>query len=133
VDLPISGAHVIIYSTDSAADRKFFRDVLKFPYVDVGEGWLIFSLPPAEVAIHPTKSSKENETHSLFLMCDRLEVTLKSLKRKKVKYSMLDEQRWGKIAMIKLPSGAELGLYEPKQKAHVFRHGMNAIRATQIK
>jgi hypothetical protein len=111
----ISGAHVVIYSKDAVADRKFFRDVLKFSYVDAGDGWLIFTLPPAEVAVHPLKSSsKEEVAHSLFLMCDDLESTMKSLKRRKVKCGVIDEQSWGKVAMIKLPSGAELGLYQPK-------------------
>jgi|SRR5579872_3879026 len=111
----VSGAHLVIYSKDAAADRKFFRDVLKFSYVDAGDGWLIFALPPAEVAVHPSKSSsKEEVAHSLFLMCDDIESTMKSLKRRKVKCRVIDEQRWGKIAMITLPSGAELGLYQPK-------------------
>jgi hypothetical protein len=112
--LSFSGAHVIVYSKNSEADRELFRDVLKFPYVDVGGGWLIFSLPSAEVAIHPVKSLKERDAHTLFLMCTDLEKTLKLLKRKKVKYSRLGEQSWGKIAMITLPSGSKLGLYEPK-------------------
>jgi hypothetical protein len=116
----ISGAHIILYSTDSSADRKFFRDVLKFPYVDAGEGWLIFALPPAEVAVHPAKSLKENEAHSLFLMCDNLNSTVKSLRQKQVKCSVIEEQEWGKIALITLPSGGKLGLYEPK---HPVAHG----------
>ena len=107
----ISGAHVILYSKDSEADRNFFREVLKFPYVDAGEGWLIFALPPAEVAVHP---AKEDQAHALFLMCDDLDATLKSLKSARVKFKKIKEQRWGKIAMITLPSGAELGIYEPK-------------------
>lgn len=113
--LLISGAHVVIYSENAKADRKFFRDVLKFPYVDAGDGWLIFALPPAEVAIHPSKSSsKDGEEHSLFLTCDDLESTIKSLKRKKIKCRVIGEQSWGKVAMITLPSGGELGLYQPK-------------------
>ena len=111
----ISGAHVILYSKDPEADRKFFRDILEFSYVDAGHGWLIFALPPAEVAIHPGKSTgKHEEMHSLFLMCDNLNSTVKSLKRRKVNCKIIHEQRWGKIAMITLPSGAELGLYQPK-------------------
>src|SRR5579862_4344701 len=110
----ISGAHVVLYSRNAKADRKFFRDVLEFPYVDAGRDWLIFALPPAEVAVHPSKSSskKEETAHCLFLMCDDLESTVEALKRKKVKCKVIDEQSWGKIAMIKLPSGSELGLYE---------------------
>jgi len=88
--------------------------VLRFSHVDAGEGWLIFALPPAELGIHPAKSSEEDEAHWFFLMCDDLEATMKSLERKKVKCRAIDEQEWGKIAMITLPSGRELGLYEPK-------------------
>lgn len=111
----ISGAHMVLYSKNAVADRKFFRDVLKFPYVDAGEGWLIFSLPPSEVAVHPSKSSSgEEEAHSFFLMCDDLQSTIGSLKRKKIKCKIIGEQSWGKVAMIALPSGGELGLYEPK-------------------
>ena len=109
----ISGAHVVLYSTDPEADRRFFRDTLKFSHVDAGDGWLIFALPPAEVAVHPAKSL-QSDAHSLFLMCKDLRTTVASLRRKKVKCKTLDEQPWGKVAMITLPSGAELGLYEPK-------------------
>jgi catechol 2,3-dioxygenase-like lactoylglutathione lyase family enzyme len=112
--VPISGAHVVLYSTDPEADRRFFRDTLGFSYVDAGDGWLIFALPPAEVAIHPAKSSRESDAHSLFLICDNLGETVASLRRKNVKCNYLEEQSWGKVAMITLPSGAELGLYEPR-------------------
>jgi len=70
----ISGAHVVLYSTDAEADRKFFRNILKFPHVDAGNGWLIFALPPAELAVHP---SKEDDSHGLFLMCDDIKATIK--------------------------------------------------------
>ena len=105
----------MLYSTDAEADRKFFRDVLKFPHVDAGGGWLIFRLPPAELGVHPWKSStSKDEANSLFLLCDDLKATVKSLRKRKVKVRILKEQSWGKVAMVRLPSGAELGLYEPK-------------------
>lgn len=107
----ISGAHVILYSTDAEADRDFFRDVLKFPHVDAGEGWLIFALPPAEVAIHP---AEENGSHELYLMCDDLKATLRTLKQRKVKCSSPAERAWGTIAKVSLPGGGKLGLYQPK-------------------
>ena len=109
--LMISGAHVILYSTDAEADRDFFRNVLMFPHVDAGEGWLIFALPPAEVAIHP---AEENGSHELFLMCDDLKATVNALKQRKVKCSAAAERGWGTIVMVSLPSGGKLGLYEPK-------------------
>ena len=107
----ITGAHAIIYSTDAEADRDFFRSVLKFPHVDAGDGWLIFALPPAELAIHP---AKEKGHHELYLTCDDLEATIKALKRKQVKCSSPSEQRWGTIVSVRLPSGSKIGLYQPK-------------------
>ena len=112
--MSISGAHVVLYSKDAESDRRFFRDVLKFPWVDAGDGWLIFALPPSEVAVHPAKSSRGDATHTLFMMCDNLEATLAFLRRKKVRCEIIGEESWGKVAMITLPSGGELGLYEPK-------------------
>jgi len=107
----ISGAHVILYSSDAEADREFFRDILKFPYVDAGEGWLIFALPPSEVAVHPAEKSG---SHELYLMCDDLKATIKALKEKKAKCSRPVDEGWGVLAKVKLPGGGELGLYQPK-------------------
>jgi hypothetical protein len=100
-----------MYSRNAEADREFFRDIMKFPHVDAGEGWLIFSLPPAELAVHP---SKENGSHELYLMCDDLAATIKALKQKKVKCSPLVDEGWGVLARVKLPGGGALGLYQPK-------------------
>ncbi|HKN07012.1 MAG TPA: extradiol dioxygenase [Thermoplasmata archaeon] len=107
----ISGAHFVLFSKDAEADREFFRDVLKFPHVDAGEGWLIFALPPAEVAIHP---AAENGSHELYLLCVDLKATLKILQQKKVRFSTPVERDWGTITNIKLPGGGEVGLYQPR-------------------
>ena len=107
----ISGAHIVLYSKDAEADREFFRKILKFPHVDAGEGWLIFALPPAEVAVHP---AEENGSHELYLMCDDLKSKIKALKQKRVRISAPAKQRWGTIVNVKLPSGGDLGLYQPK-------------------
>jgi catechol 2,3-dioxygenase-like lactoylglutathione lyase family enzyme len=107
----ISGAHAIVYSKDAEADREFFRDVLKFRHVDAGDGWLIFALPPAELAVHP---AKENGSHELYLTCDDLKATIKALKQKHVKCSAPSEQEWGTIVKVGLPGGGKLGLYQPK-------------------
>jgi hypothetical protein len=107
----ISGAHAIIYSTNAEADRRFFRDALKLPHVDAGKGWLIFALPPAEVAIHP---AKRGGSHELYLMCDDLDSTIRELKQRKVECSAPAEQEWGRIVSVTLPSGAKLGFYQPK-------------------
>ena len=107
----INGAHIIIYSKDAESDRAFFRDVLKFPAVDAGHGWLIFALPSAEVAFHP---SEKNDLHELFFMCDDLKATMESLKGQKVKCGSVTEERWGSSTTIFLPGGGKIGLYQPK-------------------
>ena len=107
----IHGAHVIIYSTDAEADRAFLRDVLKYDSVDAGHGWLIFALPPAEVAVHP---SDQNDLHELLLMCDDVHGLIAEMKKQKVQCSPVDEQRWGSITRVTLPGGGTLGVYQPK-------------------
>jgi catechol 2,3-dioxygenase-like lactoylglutathione lyase family enzyme len=107
----IFGAHVIVYSEDAAADRAFFRDVLGFSSVDAGHDWLIFALPPAEVAVHP---AEENAGHQLYLMCDDLNNEIAALEKKNVPCSGVEEARWGSVAKIRLPGGGEVGLYQPK-------------------
>jgi catechol 2,3-dioxygenase-like lactoylglutathione lyase family enzyme len=106
----IHGAHVVIYSKDADADRAFFRDVLHFPFVDAGHGWLIFAMPPLEAAFH---DAQDNGRHELYLMVDDIEATLKHLRSKKVKVSNISEQRWGKVATLTLPGGGAIGVYEP--------------------
>jgi catechol 2,3-dioxygenase-like lactoylglutathione lyase family enzyme len=107
----IFGAHVIVYSQDAAADRAFFRDVLGFPSVDAGHDWLIFALPPAELAVHPTDDSGG---HELFFMCDDLQAEIAALGDKGVRCSEVEEARWGSVTKIRLPGGGEVGLYQPK-------------------
>jgi len=107
----IYGAHVIICSKDSDADRAFFRDVLKYKSVDAGHGWLIFALPPSEVAVHP---SEQNDVHELFLMCDDIHAFIAEMKTHRVTCSAVDEQRWGSITRLALPGGGTLGVYQPK-------------------
>ena len=107
----INGAHIIVYSKDPDSDRAFFRDVLKFPAVDAGHGWLIFALPPAEAAFHP---SEKNDLHELYFMCDDLQSTMDSLKVNEVKCGSVKEERWGSLTTITLPGGGKIGLYQPK-------------------
>jgi catechol 2,3-dioxygenase-like lactoylglutathione lyase family enzyme len=107
----ISGVHVVVYSKDAEADRAFFRDVLGFKSVDAGHGWLIFALPPGEAAFHP---SDVNDPHELYFMCDALKAEMASLAKKGVKFSAVEEARWGSITKMRLPGGGEIGLYQPK-------------------
>jgi catechol 2,3-dioxygenase-like lactoylglutathione lyase family enzyme len=106
----ISGAHFLIYSTDAEADRAFLRDVLKFPYVDDGDGWLIFGLPPAEVGVHP---APKNDTHEFYLLCDNVEALVETLRRQGVGCSPITNEGWGLLTQVTLPSGGTLGIYQP--------------------
>ena len=107
----ISAAHIVVYSKNADADRAFFRDVLGFPSVDAGHGWLIFALPPGEAAFHP---SDEFGSQELYFICDDLKVEMASLAGKGVKCSEVQEARWGSITKVQLPGGGTVGLYQPK-------------------
>jgi catechol 2,3-dioxygenase-like lactoylglutathione lyase family enzyme len=107
----IIGAHVVLYSKDADADRAFFRDILGLKSVDAGRGWLIFALPPAEAAFHPSES---NGPHELFFMCDNLTAEMSALAQKNVAFSEIQEARWGSIVKMKLPGGGDVSLYQPK-------------------
>ena len=116
----ITGAHILLYSQDAEADRGFFRDVLGFPFVDVGHGWLIFGLPPAEAAVHPADggSVQAHGGHPLlgavlYLMCDDLHGLLRTLEAKGVHCTEGTEEPWGIKTTLRLPSGGEIGLYQP--------------------
>jgi hypothetical protein len=93
------------------ADRAFFRDALGFASVDAGHGWLIFALPPAEMAVHP---AEELERHELFFMCDDLKSEIVALGQMGVRVTDVQEARWGSIAKLRIPGGGEVGLYQPK-------------------
>ena len=108
----ITGVHAVIFTTDAEADRAFFRDVLELPSVDAGGGWLIFALPPAELAAHP---ADEDGRHELYLMCDHVHATVEELKTKGVEFSRsLSDEGFGLLTAIRLPGGGELGPYEPR-------------------
>lgn len=116
----ITGAHVLLYSKDPEADRTFFRDVLSFRSVDAGGGWLIFALPPAELALHPSMDNfvQAHAEHQLlgailYLMCDDLDGVVKTLKSKNVSCTEIETAEWGIKTTVKLPSGGEIGLYQP--------------------
>ncbi len=106
----IRGAHVVLYSTNADADRAFFRDVLAYPSVDAGHGWLIFALPPAELAIHPAVA---NGAHELFLMCDDVKGFIAQMAERGVACSDVSRERWGSITGVMLPGGGLVRVYEP--------------------
>jgi hypothetical protein len=107
----LTGAHVIIYSSNSNADRTFLRDVLKLPHVDVGEGWLIFGLPPGEVAVHP---SDNNDVHELYLMVDDVDAFVADMQGRGIACDAVANQGWGLLTSITLPGGGKLGVYQPR-------------------
>lgn len=122
----IVGAHSIIYSKEPAADRAFFRDVLKLSSVDVGEGWLIFGLPPAEVAVHP---SEKNNVHELYLMCDNIDGFIADMRARGVSCSPVQGMSWGQITQLKLPGGGVLGVYQPRHARPKAMPGRRSARA----
>jgi hypothetical protein len=108
----ITGIHTLIYTKDPDGVRTFFRDILGFSSVDAGEGWLIFTLPPAELGIHP---SDEDTHHEVYLMCDDIHATVAELKSKGVKFiDPVNDQGFGLKTSIQLPGGGVLGIYQPK-------------------
>jgi hypothetical protein len=109
----INGAHIIVYSRDAEADKAFLKNVLKFQYVDVYKGWLIFKLPPSEVAVHP---SDENDMHEFYLMTDDLDAEMTALKKVGTACEEVSQQSWGRLTRIKLPGGGTLGLYQPRHE-----------------
>jgi predicted enzyme related to lactoylglutathione lyase len=108
----ITGVHAIVFSPDAEKTRAFFADVLNLPSADAGHGWLIFALPPAELAVHPADSGGR---HELYLMCDDIHATLAELRAKGVEVvGDVSDQGWGLLAAIRLPDGAELAIYQPR-------------------
>ena len=118
----IIGAHSIIYTKNPEADRAFFRDVLKLPNVDVGGGWLVFGLPPAEVAMHP---SEKNNVHEFYLLCDDVKEFLKEMRKNKIEFGPVHNEGWGLLTQISLPGGGKLGVYQPR---HARPKPMNAAK-----
>lgn len=116
----IFGAHFLFYSTNPDADRTFIREVLEFPFVDVGGGWLIFRFPPTEVAVHPAQTAFVHPHADqplagavLYLMCDDLPAEIEKLEAKKVSCAPVDKETWGSFTTFAVPSGARIGLYQP--------------------
>lgn len=108
----VNGVHALLYSKDAEATRAFLRDVVGWKSVDAGQGWLIFALPPAEIAAHPTDEEPYSE---LYLMCDDVQATVSELKAKGVEFTRpISDQGWGLVTSFKLPGCGEMGLYQPR-------------------
>ena len=114
----VSGIHAIIYSKQADRLREFFRDVLKLPAVDAGGGWLIYAAPPTELAVHPDDSGH----HEFYLMCDDVHATTTELKARGVSLVVpISDRGWGLVTRLRLPSGDEIGLYQPKHPTAIGR------------
>ncbi|MEZ4810869.1 MAG: hypothetical protein R2819_10980 [Allomuricauda sp.] len=107
----IAGVHTVIYSENAEADKAFFRDILKLTNVDVGHGWLIFGLPPSELAVHP---SEDNGHHELYLMCEDIRAFVQQMGDYGVACSEVQGQGWGLLTQLTLPGGGKLGVYQPR-------------------
>jgi hypothetical protein len=116
--MKILGAHVIVYSKKADADRQFIDGLLGTKSADAGGGWMIYALPPAEIAVHP---SDENDVHELYLMVDDVEAFIAAMKKKKVKCAPISDQRWGLLTSVKMPSGGKLGVYQPKHASPIIK------------
>jgi catechol 2,3-dioxygenase-like lactoylglutathione lyase family enzyme len=113
----IIGVHAIIFTRDAEADRAFFREVLNLPSVDAGGGWLIFALPPAELAAHPTDGEAR---HELYLMCDDVRVTIEELRAKGIEFTNeISDEGFGLMTTFQLPGGSEIALYEPRHPSPI--------------
>jgi hypothetical protein len=107
----IVGGHSIIYSANADADRAFLRDVLKLPHVDVGHGWLIFGLPPAELAVHPAEG---NDHHEFYFMCDDAKAFVSEMSKHNIACATVQDQGYGLVTSVTLPGGGKLGVYQPR-------------------
>jgi hypothetical protein len=107
----LTGAHSIVYSRDAEADRAFFRDVLGLPSVDVGGGWLIFGLPPSEVAVHPADDAV---AHELYLICADVRAFVAVMQAKGIGCGEVEDRGWGLLTQVTLPGGGRLGVYQPR-------------------
>jgi catechol 2,3-dioxygenase-like lactoylglutathione lyase family enzyme len=111
----LTGTHAILYAGDAEAARAFFRDVLDLPYVDAGDGWLVFALPPPELGVHPAAGAGQVGRHELYLMCDDVEATVRELTAKGVEFTTpVTDQGFGLVTALRVPGAGEIGLYQPR-------------------
>ena len=115
----ITGMHAIVFSPQAEKVRQFLADVLDLPSVDAGGGWLIFALPPAELAVHPSDGAGH---HELYLMCDDIRATLDDLRGKGVEVAReVSDQGWGLLAAIRLPDGSDFPIYQARHPSPLTR------------
>jgi hypothetical protein len=106
----ITGAHAVLYSREPEADRAFLRDVLQLPHVDAGHGWLIFGLPPSEIAIHP---DQESGRHEIYFLCEDVDAFVAAMAGREIACTPVQEVGWGRLTRLTLPGGGQVGVYQP--------------------
>jgi len=116
----MQGVHALIYAKDAEKTRAFFRDVLELPSVEAGRGWLIFALPPSELAVHPTDGEERAE---LYLMCRDVKATIAALEAKGVAATAVTEEPWGFVTTLTIPGGLRIGIYQPKHPTAIAMKG----------
>lgn len=107
----VTGAHMILYSTDPGADRAFLRDVLGLSHVDAGDGWLIFGLPPAELAVHPAEA---NDVHEIYFIVADVQAFIAEMAARGVACGPVQSLSWGELTRVSLPGGGKLVVYQPR-------------------
>jgi hypothetical protein len=130
MDAMIIGAHSIIYSRKPEADRAFLKDILQLSNLDVGHGWLIFGLPPSEVAVHP---GERNDVQEFYLMCDDVEAFVADMKKHKIACSATQQMGWGLLTRVTLPGGGKLGVYQPRHGRPKAMTGRKAARKAAVR
>jgi predicted enzyme related to lactoylglutathione lyase len=111
----LTGTHAVLYADDAVAARAFLRDVLGLPHVDAGDGWLIFTLPPAEAGVHPVGGGPGGGRHELYLLCDDIDETVRDLTARGAEFTgPVSDAGFGRIATLRVPGAGELGIYQPK-------------------
>ena len=124
--MAITGAHMLLYTTEPEALRAMLRDVFGWKYVDAGHGWLIFALPPAEMGVHPAEGPTYGSgvRHQISLMCDDISKTIGELRGKGVEVKgEPDDEGFGVTVMLGLPGGVEVMLYEPRHPVAIALNG----------
>ncbi|MBI1901748.1 MAG: VOC family protein [Planctomycetia bacterium] len=113
----IRGVHTMFYSSQADALRAFLRDKLGFHATDVGDGWLIFDLPEADMGCHPadTPDSAPSGTHNISFYCDDIQKTVAELKSRGVEFTAeIADHGYGFVTFFKVPGNFEVQLYQPK-------------------
>ena len=109
----INGMHAVVFTKNAAADRAFLRDILSLPNIDAGNGWLIFGLPPSEIAFHP---GEQNDRHELYFMCDDVEAFIKKMREEGIACGSIKDEGWGLLSDLTLPGGGKIGVYQPRHE-----------------